>query len=47
MKGFLTIILFTIVTLLSAQDYCNMNRFDEYVFDEADIELLTNIKYGE
>lgn len=47
MRIFLTLILFTIATSLSAQDYCNMNRFDEYVFDEADVELITDIKYGE
>ena len=47
MKLIFTIVFVSIFTLLSAQDYCNMNRFDEFVFDESEIEIITNIKYGE
>lgn len=47
MKLFFTTVLVIMSMLLSAQDYCSMNRFDTQVFDAADIEIITNITYGE
>jgi para-nitrobenzyl esterase len=33
--------------LLSAQDYCNMNRFDEFIFSDEEVEVISNVTYGE
>lgn len=30
-----------------AQDYCGMDRFDTFVFDSSDVEVVKNIQYGE
>ena len=32
---------------LFAQNYCEMNRFDEFIFDSVQIEYIDNILYGE
>lgn len=29
------------------QDYCSMDRFDQYIFDSLDINLVKDVQYGE
>ncbi|HMX03104.1 MAG TPA: T9SS type A sorting domain-containing protein [Chitinophagales bacterium] len=31
----------------AAQDYCSMDRFDTYLWAESDIEVFTNLEYGQ
>ncbi len=32
---------------LQAQNYCEMDRFDQVIFDSTEVELIVNIEYGE
>ena len=47
MKTFFTTFFLIATFFVSAQDYCTMSRFDEFVFDDNEIEILSNVKYGE
>lgn len=47
MKTFLFSLSVLCSVLLSAQDYCNMNRFDEFIFQDSDIDVISDVVYGE
>jgi len=35
------------IQTVHAQDYCSMERFDQFIFDSLDIETIRNVEYGE
>ncbi len=46
-RVFILLFSLLITHLVSAQDYCEMDRFDNLIFDSTDVEVVTNIIYGE
>lgn len=47
MKFIVSVSLFLCLKLPAfAQNYCDVDRFDRAIFDSADLEIISNIKYG-
>lgn len=36
-----------LIKFASAQNYCDVERFDQAIFDSVDLEIIANIKYGD
>ncbi|MBP9796197.1 MAG: alpha/beta hydrolase, partial [Chitinophagales bacterium] len=47
MKHFFGLIIFLFfIRIVSSQNYCDIERFDQLIFDSLDVEIITNIEYG-
>ncbi|MFI5171696.1 MAG: T9SS type A sorting domain-containing protein [Chitinophagales bacterium] len=44
---FILFFLLIITSLAFAQNYCEMERFDQFIYDSVDVEKIKDIEYGE